>query len=116
MNSLRVLILVLLTALSMSARAHAFLEHAEPRVGATVQAMPGELTLRFSQPIEGAFSTVKVTDAKGQAVHKGEVHVNGPVIRVSLAAMGPGDYTVTWRVVSVDSHVTEGDFMFHVAR
>jgi methionine-rich copper-binding protein CopC len=116
MNLLRVPALVLLTALSVPARAHAFLEHAEPRVGATVQAMPGELTLSFSQPIEGAFSSVKVTDAKGQAVHKGAVHVDGPVIRVSLAATGPGDYTVTWRVVSTDSHVTEGDFVFHVAR
>jgi methionine-rich copper-binding protein CopC len=115
MNRLRVLAFVLLTAQSVSAQAHAFLEHAEPRVGATVRTMPGELTLKFSQPIERAFITLKVTDAKGQAVDKGDVQVNGATLRVSLAAVGAGDYTVTWRVVSADSHVTEGDFVFHVA-
>jgi methionine-rich copper-binding protein CopC len=114
MNWLRVLALVFCAAVSVPAQAHAFLEHAEPRVGATVPAAPGKLTLTFSQEIEPAFSTVKVTDAKGQPVDKGDVHVDGALMQVSLGAIGSGDYTVTWRVVSTDTHVTEGDFVFHV--
>jgi methionine-rich copper-binding protein CopC len=36
------------------------------------------------------------------------------VIRVSLQPLAPGDYKVVWRAVSIDTHVTEGDFAFHV--
>jgi methionine-rich copper-binding protein CopC len=38
------------------------------------------------------------------------------VLRVSLPPLEPGRYRVTWRVLSVDTHVTEGDFTFEVAR
>jgi hypothetical protein len=114
MNWLRVLALVLFAAVSVPAQAHAFLDHAQPRVGATVPAAPGKLTLTFSQQIEPAFSTVKVTDARGRRVDKGDVHVDGALMQVSLDAIGPGDYTVTWRVVSTDTHVTKGNYVFHV--
>jgi methionine-rich copper-binding protein CopC len=116
MNWPGVLPLALWAAVSAPAQAHAFLEHAEPRVGATVQATPGKLTLSFTEQIEPAFSTVKVTDAKGHPVDKGDVHVDGASMQVSLGAVGPGDYTVTWRVVSTDTHVTQGDYVFHVGR
>jgi len=38
------------------------------------------------------------------------------VMRVSLPKLDPGRYKVTWRALSVDTHVTEGDFTFEVAR
>jgi methionine-rich copper-binding protein CopC len=37
-------------------------------------------------------------------------------LTLSLDAIGPGVYTVAWRVVSVDTHVTAGDFVFHVGQ
>jgi len=37
------------------------------------------------------------------------------LLRVSLPVLPPGAYRVTWRVLSVDAHVTEGDFTFDVA-
>jgi methionine-rich copper-binding protein CopC len=37
------------------------------------------------------------------------------MLRVSLPALPAGRYTVAWRVLSVDSHVTEGTFSFRVA-
>jgi methionine-rich copper-binding protein CopC len=40
------------------ATAHAYLDHAEPRVGNTVRPAPRELTLWFTQNLEAAFSTV----------------------------------------------------------
>jgi copper resistance protein C len=116
MNWLRALAWVWFAAASVPAQAHAFLDHAQPRVGATVAAAPGRLTLTFSEPIEPAFSTVKVTDAQGKRVDKGDAQVKGALLQVSLAAIGAGDYTVTWRVVSTDTHVTQGDYVFHVAR
>jgi methionine-rich copper-binding protein CopC len=116
MNRLAAAVFVLLAAAGGQAHAHAFLDHAQPRVGATVQSAPAKLTLTFTQEIEPAFSSVKVTDAQGRLVDKGDVQVQGALMQVTLAAIGPGDYTVTWRVVSVDTHVTEGDFVFHVGR
>jgi methionine-rich copper-binding protein CopC len=37
------------------------------------------------------------------------------MLRVSLPPLPAGRYTVAWRVLSVDSHVTEGTFSFRVA-
>jgi methionine-rich copper-binding protein CopC len=34
---------------------------------------------------------------------------------VPLFPIGPGRYTVKWRVLSVDSHVVEGEFVFRLA-
>ena len=51
-----------------SAWAHAFLDHAAPRVGSTVLAAPRELTLTYTQNLEPAFSRVEVSDAIGKRV------------------------------------------------
>ncbi len=101
-----------------AARAHAFLEHAEPRVGSVVNVAPPELKLSFSEPIEPAFSSAKVLDGAGRRVDKGDVRVDPAergVLRVSLQALPAGAYTVQWRAVSVDTHVTTGGFGFRIA-
>jgi methionine-rich copper-binding protein CopC len=116
---LRAIGAVLAVCLVVQAHAHAFLDRSEPRVGATVRAAPAELKLWFTQEIEPAFSTVKVLDANGKRVDKADARVDFAdrgLLRVSLDALGPGVYTVAWRVVSVDTHVTEGDFAFHVGQ
>jgi len=98
---------------------HAFLDHAEPRVGSTVQAPPAEVKIWFTQEIEQAFSSVNVRDAKGERVNTADSRVDATdhtLLRVPLEALPPGNYKVEWRVVSVDTHVTEGDFVFHVGQ
>lgn len=115
----RVIGALLAACLVVQAQAHAFLDRSEPRVGATLPAAPVELKLWFTQEIEPAFSTVKVLDAQGKRVDKADVRVDladHALLRVSLDALGPGVYTVVWRVVSVDTHVTEGDFAFRVGQ
>ena len=114
---LRAIGAVLAACLVVQAHAHAFLDRSEPRVGATVSAAPGELTLRFSEEIEPAFSTVKVLDAKGKRVDKADARVDASdrqLLRISLRKLPPGRYRVVWRAVSVDTHVTHGDFAFRV--
>ena len=104
--------------LASPAAGHAFLDHASPPVGATVHGPPPEVRLWFTQELEPAFSTISVQDANGKRVDKSDVKVegDGAVIRVSLPKLDPGRYKVTWRALSVDTHVTEGDFTFEVAR
>jgi methionine-rich copper-binding protein CopC len=97
-----------------AAGAHAFLDHAEPRVGSTVRAAPREVSLSFTQNLEPRFSTVTVTDASGQRVDGGRPVVSGSTMRVPLRGIRSGTYRVRWRVLSVDTHTTEGAFTFRV--
>ena len=101
-----------------TARAHAFLDHAAPAVGSTVRAPPSQVRLWFTQPLEPAFSTVRVVDRSNTRVDRGDARVDardGTTLQVSVPALAPGRYRVVWRVLSVDTHVTEGDFSFDVA-
>jgi copper resistance protein C len=104
---------LLLLAGIRDAAAHAFLDHAEPPVGHTVSAAPGELRLWFTQSLEAAFSTVTVTK-DGHRIDAGKPRVSGNEIAVSLKPAGKGTYHVNWRVLSVDTHTTAGDFSFTV--
>ena len=102
---------------SAPAAAHAFLDHAVPAVGSTVHESPQDIRLRFTEQLEPAFSHVQVADASGKEIDKGDSHVdasNASVLAVSVPALPPGKYRVQWRVVSVDTHVTEGDFTFEI--
>ena len=97
---------------------HAFLDHAAPSVGSTVRAAPAHVKLWFTQELESAFSTVRVVDRSYQRVDRGDAKVDpadARIVQVSVPVLAPGRYRVVWRVLSVDTHVTEGDFTFDVA-
>ena len=99
-----------------AAQAHAFLDHAEPRVGSTVPTAPREVSLSFTQNVEPAFSSVEVVDANGTRVDLGKPSIGADVMRVGLKPLSPGTYKVRWHVLSVDTHSTEGSFSFHVGQ
>src|ERR1700739_3878662 len=82
--------------------AHAFLDHAEPRVGSTVSTAPRELALFYTQNLEPAFSSVEVSDANGTRVDLGKAKVSASTMRVGLKQLSPGTYRVRWQVLSVD--------------
>ncbi len=97
-------------------RAHAFLDHAEPRVGSAVHAAPAAVSLTFTEPVEASFCRVDVRDAQGQPIAGGVLeHPKPEELRLPLPPLSPGDYTVHWSVTSVDTHQTEGRFEFTVA-
>ena len=98
---------------SAAAHAHAYLDRANPRVGSTVRAAPREVTLWFSQKLEPSFSSAQVNDAAGARVDRG-ARVSGMQIHVPVKSLPPGTYRVRWRVLSVDTHTTEGSFSFRV--
>ncbi len=97
-----------------AAHAHAFLDHAEPRVGNKVASPPHAVTLWFTQKLEPAFSGVTITNAAGQRVDVGKPRVSGNQMSVSLRGGGTGTYHVNWHVLSVDTHKTNGSFTFQV--
>lgn len=66
-----------------------------------------------------AFSYVQVVSAAGVQIPVGKP-VNDPtdqqIVIIHLGrALGPGTYSVSWQVVSVDTHTTQGTFTFTVS-
>ena len=100
------------------ASGHAFLELAEPRVGSTVKTAPDQVRVWFTERLEPAFSTLEVVNERGERVDRGPAQVDETspaMLQVPLKPIEPGTYRVKWRVLSVDTHVTKGDFTFRVA-
>jgi copper transport protein len=110
--------LALALATSAPAQAHALLEGTSPERGAVAGEAPGQVVLRFSEPVEIAFGAVRVFAADGSEVQQGEPsHPSGRDDEVAVRlrdGVEDGGYTVTYRVVSADSHPVSGGFVFSV--
>ena len=115
-SAIALIVPVLLVLVMGKAVAHAFLDHAEPRVGNKVATPPREVTLWFTQKLEPAFSSMTVTNTAGQRVDTGKPRVSGNQMSVSVRSGGAGTYRVNWRVLSVDTHTTDGNFTFQVGQ
>ena len=115
-------VVVVLSVIAAAVRmeAHAFLVRAEPRVGSKVNKVPTEVRVWFSERIQARASSIQVFDLSGKQVDKRDTHSDGAnraILCISLIpALTPGIYKVVWRVTSVDTHITDGDFRFQVAR
>jgi copper resistance protein C len=96
------------------AHAHAFLDHADPKVGSTIHESPSQVTVWMTEGLEPAFSKLQVFDGKGTEVDKKDTKVNGSTMTVSLPKLAPGKYRVSWQVVAVDTHRTSGTFDFTI--
>ena len=107
---------LLAAAIAGPAGAHAFLDHADPKVGSTVHA-PKQLQLWFTQTLVAPFCRVTVQGPAGfEGAGAAQPGADGRSLVVVLnGRLPPGVYTVRWRVLSVDTHTTEGDFTFKVS-
>ena len=78
---------------------------------------PHEVRLRFTDAVEPAFSGVAVTNAAGDRVNDGKIAIdslNPQELHVRVKPLMPGVYHVQWRVISVDTQRTQGNFSFTV--
>jgi copper resistance protein C len=116
MNAIRLLALSLaLVSGAATAHAHAYLDHASPLVGSTVKASPNEVRLWFTQSLEPKFTAAQLRSSSGAVVATGAVDAADPKqIVIHVRALPPGSYKVIWKVLSVDTHRTEGSFGFEV--
>lgn len=99
--------------------AHAFLDHADPKVGSTITNSPAQIKLWFTQNLEPVFSSVAVQNAQGKVVDKKDMHQDAndkSLLIISIPALPDGTYSVIWHVVSVDTHRTQGRFKFTINR
>ncbi|WP_297296270.1 copper resistance protein CopC [uncultured Methylovirgula sp.] len=102
--------------LPTAAFAHAFLDHAVPSVGTTMGSSPVELELTFTEDIVPAFSGVRVSGPSGAVAIGSPVFGPANSLHVRLIhALKPGTYSVSWHVVSVDTHRTQGTYKFTIS-
>ena len=117
MKKLLTIIACTLAAVS-AASAHAFLDHADPKVGSSLKASPTEIKIWFTERVVLAFSQIKLADSAGKDIAVTDKHLdpsNAELLIVSVPQpLAPGKYTVSWRVTAVDTHVTHGTFPFTV--
>jgi methionine-rich copper-binding protein CopC len=100
------------------AEAHAKLKQASPAADSTVRTAPAEVIITFTEALEPKFSRIEVQDSQGARVDQGNAQtVPGEPTRLAIALkpLTAGVYQVTWRIVSVDTHRSEGSFQFIVA-
>ena len=92
-------------ALPGVSQGHAFPDHSDPKVGATVSAPPSNVRIWFDGDLEPVFSTIYVQDASGKRVDKGNGRVNpsaAALLEVGLPSLPAGTYRVFWSVVARD--------------
>jgi methionine-rich copper-binding protein CopC len=108
--------LALASALSSTVWAHAHLRTPSPAADSTVAA-PSELRLSFSEGVEPAFSDVTLVNGSGATVktqlHRAEGD-DSVLVAEPVSPLGTGSWEVQWKVVSVDTHRSEGHYRFTV--
>jgi methionine-rich copper-binding protein CopC len=113
------LVTAILVSVVGTATAHSAFGRAEPRPGSRLRTPPAEVKVWFTERLEPAFSTLRVENEAGRRVDRADGHVDDAdrtLIRTGLSPLAPGTYRVVWRVLSIDSHLTEGAFTFRIER
>lgn len=104
--------------ISQQAFAHAHLKTETPAADSQVSAATSELTLGFSEGVEPNFSKVALSGPKGETVKTGKFTLatndNTQALITLPAPLTSGKYVVSWQVVSVDGHKTQGKYSFTV--
>jgi methionine-rich copper-binding protein CopC len=112
------LALLVLSLYSNIASAHASLVKAEPARRAVLSASPKQIRLWFNEEIEADYASLSVLDANNKALTEERrplVHPEDPKsIFLELPELTNGQYTVKFRVLSVDGHVVDSNFKFTV--
>ncbi|MFG2465379.1 copper resistance CopC/CopD family protein [Streptomyces canus] len=118
----RTLVLLLLAVCGLllttagPASAHAALTGSDPQQGVVVDKAPDQVSLTFSEKVALSNDSLRVLDPKGKAVQQGKpFEVGGTTYGVKLhSGLPDGTYTVTYQVVSADSHPVAGAYTFSV--
>ncbi|MFF0200994.1 copper resistance CopC/CopD family protein [Streptomyces sp. NPDC005017] len=98
------------------ASAHAALTGSDPGQGTVVEQAPRQVSLTFSEAVSLTGDSLRVFDPKGERADDGKASGSGgTTYAVGLhSGLPDGTYTVTYQVVSADSHPVSGAFTFSV--
>lgn len=98
------------------AQAHAALVKSEPPRRAVLSKAPRQIRLWFNERLEPAYASIVIQrDGDAQPINtpKASVDAADPKLLVlELPALAPGQYTVKYRVLSVDGHSVDYGYTF----
>ena len=73
------------------------------------------MSATFNEPLQTTFAAMTVVGPDGNLWSPDEPEVQGAVVSVAVAPLGPaGTYTANYRVTSADGHVVTGSWSFEV--
>jgi copper transport protein len=110
----RLLLLLVLCFLPLAqAWAHAALLGSEPADGSNLAAAPAALELRFDEAV--TLLDLRLAGPGGTVPLPGSSRVTGSTLHAALpAALGPGTYLATFRIISADGHPVSGGIAFGI--
>jgi copper transport protein len=110
----------LLSGFISEAYAHALPVRSDPSANAILRVPPTHVSIWFDDALVAATSHIAVENAQGQEVDRRDSTVSSAdphEMTVKLPSLPAGTYTVVWVAQSTDDgHVTEGSFVFSIAR
>ncbi|MGF1240476.1 copper resistance CopC/CopD family protein [Streptomyces sp. 2-6] len=106
----------LLLAGAGPAAAHAALTGSDPQQGVVVPQAPAQVSLTFSEQVAMGDDSLRVLDPAGKRVDTGKpANISGTTYAVRLrGGLAKGTYTVTYQVISADSHPVGGAYTFSI--
>lgn len=100
---------------SGDASGHALVIESLPRPDEPVPSSFSRIVLRFNSRIEKSLSRVSIVGPNADRVRLRVTADGGPGYLIApVPTLSPGIYTLEWKVLSTDGHVTEGGFRFRV--
>lgn len=100
------------------ARAHAALERSEPARRATLSKAPKKIRLWFNERLEPAYASIKLYGDGGEKLIETPKAVvdatDTKLLEMDLPPLPPGQYTVKYRVLSVDGHTVDYGYTFKI--
>jgi methionine-rich copper-binding protein CopC len=114
----QVILLLMALLIPVTARGHAYPDHADPKVGSAISTSPTVVRIWFDSELEPLFSSIMVHAVKDNSmVDKGDSHVDlsdPALLEVSVPPLPPVEYMVYWSVVARDGHRTSGNYTFTI--
>lgn len=100
------------------ASAHAALVKSEPARRATLSKAPAQIRLWFNERLEPAYASIKLYGEDGvKQIETGNATVDAQdpkLLVLDLPPLPPGQYTVKYRVLSVDGHTVDYGYTFTI--
>lgn len=97
-----------------AAQAHAHLEKSTPADGSTLGTAPAAVEMTFSEAARLTALSIQRGQEPRQMI-KELPAVAEKTLRVALPALTPGIYTLAWRVLTADGHVSSGAVHFTIS-
>jgi|ERR1700733_4851340 methionine-rich copper-binding protein CopC len=108
------LLMICLFVASQLAFAHAILVSSTPKIHGTVHGPSVDVDLKFNSRVDGAHSSLSLVMPDGGAQSLTLEMQGAPNELNAHTQLTPGKYTLRWRALATDGHITRGEVPFTV--